>query len=322
MLRIFTYIADGFAGFFGLSLETQLGSAIHFFVEDTLKIFFLLYALIFIISLFRSKLSSEKIRDYVLGKPRWLAYGLAVFLGVVTPFCSCSSIPLFIGFIAAGVPFGVAMAFLVSSPLVSEIAAVLLVGVAGPKIAVVYVVVGAMISMLAGFLTDFFGLGRFLEKDVREDLRGEKTECGCCCKKKISVFRYAHNYALGTIKDLYLYILIGIAVGAAMHGYVPQEVILKYAGSDNIWAVPFVAVLGIPLYANHVGVIPIVDALLQKGVPVGTALVALMSITAISLPEIMMLKKVLQWKLLALFTGFLLISFIVVGYLLNFIFNM
>lgn len=321
MFKIFTIFADWCIDLLRLDINTNLGSSIHFFIEDITKIFFLIYVLIFIISLFRSQLSPEKIKNYLSGKNRWHGYFLAVFLGIVTPFCSCSSIPLFIGFITAGIPFGITMAFLISSPLVSEIATILLFGMegAGLKVAAIYVLTGSAIAIIGGWLADKFQLGKLVSYKP-----ANAAPIPCCNnittkEKVIELLKYSHNFAWDTLKGISLYILIGLIIGAAIHGYVPAEFLAKYLGKSNIFAVPVAAIIGAPIYASHVGVIPIVQALLLKGIPIGTALVALMSITAISLPEMIMLKKVLNWKMIGIFTGYLIVSFIIVGYLLNWI---
>lgn len=303
----------------GLSLSTHAGKAVSFFIEDFFKIFLLIYITLFVVSLFRYQLAPEKIRQYLSGKNSFWGYVLAVILGSVTPFCSCSSIPLFLGFVAAGLPFGITMAFLISSPLVSEVAVFLLLITphAGWKVAVVYVLTGALIGILGGWLCDKFHLEKYL-KEI------DAPENHCCCNHSTherikATVVYANSYAFQTIKEIGFYVILGLLVGAFMHGYIPQEMFIKYLGAKNIFAVPMAAIIGIPIYANHNSVLPIVQVLLMKGVPVGTTLVMLMSITAISLPEMIMLNKVLKWKILAMFVGFLLISFIVVGYLLNFI---
>lgn len=318
MLEIFTDLADWAILQMGLAKDTHWGAAVHFFIEDSTKIFALLYVLIFIISLFRSQLSPERVRDYLSGKSRWSGYFLAVFLGVVTPFCSCSSIPLFMGFLAAGVPFGVSIAFLVSSPLISEIAAIMLLGMGsfGLYIVSVYIVSGTIISVLAGYLADKFNLEKYLALQIPQ-VAAPKCACASVKEKAKALILYAHQFAWNLIKSLYLYILIGLAFGAYMHGYIPQEFFVKYLGADNVWAVPVAALVGIPMYASQAGIVPLVQVLLMKGVPVGTALVAFMSIATISLPEMMMLKKVFRLKLLLIFIGFLLVAFIATGYLLN-----
>ncbi len=318
MLDIFTWLADWAVGKMGLDIDTHFGQAVHFFIEDTTKIFVLIYVLIFIISLFRSQLSPDRVREYLSGKSRWSGYFLAVFLGVVTPFCSCSSIPLFMGFLAAGVPFGVSVAFLVSSPLISEIAAIMLLsmGETGIYVVTVYIITGTIISVVAGYLADKFNIERFLAINVPNVI---PPSCACkTIKEKIrALVAYAHNFAKDTVKSLALYILIGLVIGAFMHGYIPQEFFVKYLGKDNPLAVPVAAIVGIPIYASQAGIVPIMQVLLMKGVPLGTALVMFMSIATISLPEMMMLKKVFTYKLLGIFIGYLLVAFIVTGYLLN-----
>lgn len=318
MLGIFTKLADWISSAMGLTLDTRFGQAVHFFIEDTVKIFFLIYVFIFFISLFRSRLSPEKVREYLSGKSKWYGYLLAVFLGIVTPFCSCSSIPLFMGFIAGGVPFGVAIAFLVSSPLISEIAAIMLLSMdgAGWYVAGIYILTGTIISVLAGWLADRGRVERFLT--IKMNMKTPQT-CGCTSMKEkaLTLIKYANAFAMDTIRSIGIYILIGLMIGALMHGYVPQEFFVKYLGADNMWAVPLASIIGVPLYTSHAGVVPIIQVLLMKGVPVGTALVMLMSLTAISLPEMIMLKKVFTYKLLAIFIGFLLAAFIITGYILN-----
>lgn len=301
----------------GLSLQTKLGSAVSFFIEDFFKIFLLIYITLFVVSLFRYQLAPEKIREYLSGKNSLWGYILAVILGTATPFCSCSSIPLFLGFTAVGLPFGITMAFLISSPLISEVAVLLLLITpqAGWKVACVYILVGAVISILGGWLCDKFHLEKYLKEIDAPENNGYNS---CSVKEKIiSTITYANNYALETVREVGLYVILGLILGAFMHGYVPQEFFVKYLGSKNLFAVPLAAIVGIPIYANHNSVLPIVQVLLMKGVPVGTTLVMLMSITAISLPELIMLNRVLKWKILIMFVGFLLVSFIFVGYLLN-----
>lgn len=318
----------------GLDLSSKGGASLSFFIEDTIKIFALIYIMLFVVSLFRAQLSPEKIKNYLLGKSAWIGYLLAVFLGVVTPFCSCSSIPLFIAFIAAGIPFGMTMTFLISSPLISEIAAALLLITpnAGPVAAIVYILAGAVISILGGYLCDKYGLERLrthqaFDNEFHSHCHHEHCHhdkhCDCHehnhnhSEENIPLIKYAHNYANATIKEIWIYVLLGLGIGAVMHGYIPTEMYTKYLGAENPFAVVIAAFAGIPIYANHDSVLPIIHVLLLKGVPLGTTLVMLMSITAISLPEIIMLHKVLSWKMLLIFISYLFISFIIVGYLLN-----
>lgn len=317
MLEFISNFANTATVKMGLSLQTRLGAAVSFFIEDFFKIFLLIYITLFVVSLFRYQLAPEKIRQYLSGRTSFFGYILAVLLGTVTPFCSCSSIPLFLGFVAAGIPFGITMAFLISSPLISEVAVLLLLITpqAGWKAAIVYILVGAVISILGGWLCDVFHLERYVKMPQGPE---EKCDCGTSIGAMIkSTVIYANRYSIDIIKEIGLYVILGLIIGAFMHGYIPQEFFVKYLGSKNLFAVPLAVIVGIPIYANHNSVLPIVQVLLMKGVPVGTTLVMLMSITAISLPELIMLNRVLRWKILAMFVGFLILSFIFVGYLLN-----
>lgn len=301
----------------GIDITSQLGKSVSFFIEDTIKIFALIYIMLFIVSLFRAQLSPEKIKQYLSGKSSWYGYMLAVILGTITPFCTCSSIPMFIGFTAAGIPFGMTMAFLIASPLISEIAAALLLITpqAGPIAAILYVIIGSLIAIIGGYLCDHFGLEKYKHKP-KEHIN--EHHHGSSIKDEItSLFNYAHSYATETVKEIAPWVFIGLIVGAIMHGYIPEELFSKFLGAENPFAVLIASIAGIPIYANHDSVLPIVQVLLQKGVPIGTTLVMLMSITGISLPEIIILHKVLDWKILKLFIIYLLLSFISVGYILN-----
>lgn len=317
MLGFITHFARFITEKIGINLHSPLGSAVSFFIEDFFKIFLLIYITLFVVSLFRYQLSPEKIKQYLSGKNLFLGYLLAIVLGAVTPFCSCSSIPLFLGFSAAGIPFGITMAFLISSPLISEVAVFLLLITpqAGVKVALAYILVGAVISLLGGWLCDVFKLEKYL--DIEDVPEHEHSHEHSVSDKIKSTVIYANEYSVDVIKEIGLYVILGLIVGAFMHGYIPDEFFIKYLGSYNFFAVPLAAIVGIPIYANHNSVLPIVQVLLMKGVPVGTSLVMLMSITAISLPELIMLNRVLKWQILAMFVGYLLVSFIFVGYLLN-----
>lgn len=313
--------ADFVVNNLGIDVSSRFGISLSFFIEDTIKIFLLIYVMIFVVSLFRSQLSPQKIKSYLEGKSSWFGYLLAVFLGVVTPFCSCSSIPLFLAFVAAGIPFGITMAFLISSPLISEIATALLLITpqAGFGAALVYVLAGGFIAVAGGYLCDKFHLEHLVEKHTHTE------HCHCHnhdLKEEVkSLMHFANDYACDTVKQIAPYVFIGLVIGALMHGYVPEEFFVKYLGLKNPFAVIIAAFAGIPIYANHDSVLPIIQVLLIKGVPVGTTIVMLMSITAISLPEMIMLHKVLSWKMLGLFVSYLFISFIIVGYLMNIVLN-
>lgn len=319
MFEFLKNFADWLTVSIGLDISSKIGTSTSFFIEDTIKIFALIYVMLFVVSLFRAQLSPEKIKSYLQGKTLWYGYILAVFLGVITPFCSCSSIPMFIAFTAAGIPFGVTMAFLISSPLISEIAAVLLLITpeAGFSASIIYILTGAVISIVGGYLCDRFHLEKLKEK------KSQNKHCHChehnhnLKDEAKSLIRYAHDYASNTVKEIAPYVLIGLVIGAFMHGYIPEKFFVKYLGEENPFAVLIASIAGIPIYANHDSVLPIVQILLMKGIPIGTTIVMLMSITAISLPEMVMLHKALSWKMLGIFTVYLFVSFIIVGYIIN-----
>jgi uncharacterized membrane protein YraQ (UPF0718 family) len=322
MFELFTRLADLVAyDLFGLDRHGRLGDAVHFFIEDTSKIFALLVVIVFVMGLFRTMLAPEKVRSTIEGKSRGLGYLLAVVLGAVTPFCSCSSVPLFIGFLEAGIPLGVTMAFLITSPLVNEVAVVILASIMGWKLTAVYVGTGMAVGMLGGLVIDRLRMERYVEGYVWT------IKVGCCAggdEPDLSV-RGRVRYAWGEVRDIvgriWLYVLIGIGIGAGLHGYVPQELFARYAGPDNPFAVPVAVLMGLPLYSNATGIIPVAEALIAKGVPIGTVVAFMMSVVAISIPEFVMLRKVLKPQMLVFFAGFLTVAFIGVGTLLNALFT-
>ena len=307
----------------GLQEQTHTAEALHFFVEDTVKILVLLATMTTIVSYFRSHLEPEKVRTYLEGKPKAIAYVLAVLLGAATPFCSCSSIPLFIGFVEAGIPFGVTMAFLITSPMINEIAILVLAGTMGWNLTIIYVLTGMAVGLIGGILMEKLGLERYIEDEAYE-MRTNGMSSTCCCKNKPKTFKQRMSYALGymidVIRKTWLYITIGIGIGALLHGYVPESFFTTYTGANNPVAVPIAVVLGIPLYANATGIIPIAEALLGKGVPIGTVLAMMMSVVAISLPEMIILRKVLKVRMLTYFTLYIFIALIIVGYVYNAVF--
>lgn len=321
MLDMFTSLADWLTEiFFGIERDSKLADAFHFFIEDTSKIFFLLALMIYIIGFARSYVSPEKVRLWLTGKSRITGYFLAALLGAVTPFCSCSSVPLFIAFLSAGIPLGVTMAFLITSPLVNEVAVVLLGNALGLKFTIAYVGTGLALGVVGGFVIDLFKLDKWVEPYVWQikmpTPESTQEAEGWAWREK-----FARGEAIDIIKRVWLYVLIGVGLGAGLHGYVPKEWFLEHAGTDNIFAVPLAVFVGIPLYSNATGIIPVAEVLIDKGVPVGTILAFIMSIVAISLPEILILRKVLKPQMLIFFIGFLFISFNFVGYLFNFIFG-
>lgn len=320
MLEIFGSLADLVVfKWLGFAPKEALGQSLHFFVEDTTKIFFLLVVIVFVMGLFRAMLAPEKVRGYIEGKSRSAGYLLAVLLGAITPFCSCSSVPLFIGFLESGIPVGVTMAFLVASPLVNEVAVVILASIMGWQITTVYVVTGMSVGILGGFLIDRFHLERWVEDYVWK-IRMGSIALGETDGSLRGRVRYAWGEVLDIVGRIWLYVILGVAIGSALHGYVPQELVAQYASADNPFAVPVAVLTGLPLYSNATGIIPVAEALINKGVPIGTVIAFMMSVVGISPPEFIMLRKVLKPKMLLFFGVFLTISFIAVGYLLNAIF--
>jgi uncharacterized membrane protein YraQ (UPF0718 family) len=317
MFEIFTRLADWLSyDLMRLSADTRLGASVHFFIEDITKIFFLLTLIVFAIGFFRSMLTPERVRKVVAGRSRAVSYPMAVGLGAVTPFCSCSSVPLFIGFLEAGIPLGVTMAFLIASPMINEVAVVVLAAAVGWKVAALYVAAGLAVGIVGGLVIEFFKLEKWVEEYVWKIRMGEMPEqvVDTCLRARID---YAWAQVREIVGRIWKYVLAGIALGAVLHGYIPQEFFVKYASVDNLLAVPSAVLVGIPLYSNATGVIPIVEALMAKGVPIGTVLALMMSVAAISLPEMIILRKVLKPQLIATFTGILFVAFIGVGYLFN-----
>lgn len=320
MLEIFTILADKVTyALLGLEAGSKPADAVHFFIEDTSKIFVLLVAIVFVMGLFRTMLTPEKVRSHIEGRSRGIGYVLAVILGAVTPFCSCSSVPLFIGFLEGGIPLGVTMAFLITSPLVNEVAVVILGSIIGWKMTAVYVATGMAVGALGGVLIDRFRMERYVEDYVW------KIRLGALAQLEADVSIAGRvRYAWGEVKDIvgriWLYVLVGIGIGAVLHGYVPEELFARYAAPDNPFAVPIAVLIGLPLYSNATGIIPVAEALLAKGLPFGTVIAFMMSVVAISPPEFIMLRKVLRPQMLICFGAYLAVAFVLVGYLLNILF--
>ena len=299
--------------------KTLLAEAVNFFIYDTIKIFILLSVIIFIVSIIRSHLPPEKIRAILSRKNKYVGNVLASLLGIITPFCSCSAIPLFLGFIQAGVPLGVTFSFLVASPMINEVALVLLLGMFGWKIALMYIISGLLISILSGIIIGKMKVENLVESFVfEENKNGNVTFSKMTQKERIT---YSLNYTKDILQKVWPYILVGIGVGAWIHGYVPADFLAQYAGSSKWYAVPLAVLIGIPLYSNAAGIIPLVSALTEKGVAMGTTLAFMMSVTALSLPEFMILKKIMKTKLILIFAGIVGVGIMLTGYLFNLILN-
>jgi uncharacterized membrane protein YraQ (UPF0718 family) len=304
---------------FGIAKESKLGSALDFFVFDTIKIFILLLIIIYVITFIRSFFPPEKTRK-ILAKSKgstFIGHILAALLGIVTPFCSCSAVPLFIGFVEAGVPLGVTFSFLIAAPMVNEVALGLLYGLFGLKIALIYVLSGEIIALVSGIIIGKLKMEKHVEGYVYETQMSSDLEIPDPTIKERLIDSWVFTKDL--IKKIWIYVIIGVAIGGFIHGWIPAGALAKYAGKNNPFAV-FVAVLiGIPLYSNAAGVIPLVSELTRAGVSMGTSLAFMMAVTGLSLPEAILLRRVLKPKLLAVFFGVVGLGIVFTGYLFNFI---
>jgi uncharacterized protein len=299
---------------FGLERTTALADALNFFIYDTIKIFLLLTAIIFLVAVIRSYFPPEKTRRILSHKKEFIGNILAALLGIVTPFCSCSAVPLFIGFVEAGVPLGVTFSFLISSPMVNEVALIMLWGLFGWKVALIYTGTGVVLAIISGIVIGKLRMEKYVQDYVWEMKVGDMEEARTSFRDKLF---YARDYTKDLLKKLWPYVIIGIGVGAVVHGYVPTDFVVKYAGPDNPFAVLVAVLIGIPLYSNAAGMIPVVQALVGKGMAMGTVLAFMMSVTAISFPEAVILKNVLKMRLIYTFFGIVAVGIIIVGYLFN-----
>jgi hypothetical protein len=301
---------------FQMEAGTHLTETIWFFIYEVPKVMMLLVLIIFFVGVLQSYFSAEKTRDYLAGKKLFTGNIMASILGILTPFCSCSAIPLFLGFVEAGVPLGVTFSFLIAAPMINEVALVLMAGLFGWKVAVVYVVTGLTIAILSGWLIGILKL----EKYVAEWVYEVKTNQAQAGDEKIP-FSARIEKGYQSVKEIvgkiWLYILIGIGIGAAAHGYVPEDFLTSLLGKGHWYAVPLALLIGIPLYSNAAGIIPIVSVLIEKGVSLGTALAFMMSVIALSLPEIIILKKVLKLPLILIFVGVVATGILLVGFIFN-----
>lgn len=308
-----TIIGNGLSAI-GIDISKRLGGSIQFFLYDTIKILILLSILIFIISYIQSYFPPERTKR-ILGKFHGIkANILSALLGTVTPFCSCSSIPLFIGFTNAGLPVGVTFSFLISSPLVDIGALILLMSIFGAKIAITYVIVGLILAVIGGTIIDKLGMEKYVIKFNNPDAAVDIEEPDLTKKDRTT---YAKEQVITTVKKVILYILIGVGIGALIHNWIPESFIQKILGERNPFSVLIATVIGIPMYADIFGTIPIAEALFAKGVGVGTILSFMMGVTALSLPSMIMLKRVVKNKLLALFIGVVTIGIMMIGYFFN-----
>jgi uncharacterized membrane protein YraQ (UPF0718 family) len=299
----------------GLEPGTQLGEAVAFFLYDVPKVLLLLTGIVTLVSFLRSFVSPERVRRALAGRNAVAGTAAAAGFGIVTPFCSCSAVPLFIGFLEAGVPLGVTFAFLIASPMVNEVAIVLLWGLVGPQLTLAYMAAGLTVAIVAGLLIGRLGLERYVEDYVWKVRAGAVTiDEHTTLEDRV---REAWRSTGDIVGRVWPYVIVGIGIGAFIHGFVPTELVVQIGGPGNPLAVPALVALGIPLYSNAAGTIPVIEALLGKGLPVGSALAFMMAITALSLPEMVILRKVMKPRLLATFAGIVAAGIIAIGYLFN-----
>ncbi|MBE3588690.1 MAG: permease [Thermoanaerobacteraceae bacterium] len=302
---------------FNIQRGSMLGEALNFFFYDTMKIFLLLVVIVFVVAVIRSFFPPERARKLLGNRREYVGNLMAALLGIVTPFCSCSAVPLFIGFLESGLPLGVTFSFLISSPTVNEVALVMLWGLFGWKIALLYIGAGITLALISGIVIGKFKLEHLVEDYVYRIRMGESEVHVPTWRERLE---YARDYTKDIIKRVWLFVLLGIGIGAWIHGYAPIDLVMKYAGPGNPLAVIVAVLIAIPLYSNAAGTIPIVQALVEKGMPMGTALAFMMAIVAISTPEMIILRKVIKPKLMAIFAGIIATGIICIGYLFNFVF--
>lgn len=301
---------------FDLPPESHFAGAVEFFIYDTPKVLMLLTLVVFGVGILRSFFTPERTRKILAGKRESLGNVLAAFLGIATPFCTCSAVPLFIGFVTAGVPLGVTFSFLIAAPMVNEVALVLLYGLFGWKVAGLYLATGLAVAMLAGWTIGRLGMEHHLEEWVMQIHAGEVD-----CAEEDKTWGERIEYGLAAVRDIvgkvWIYVVLGIAVGAGIHGYVPEGFMASIMGKGAWWSVPLAVLIGIPMYSNAAGIIPIIHALIEKGAALGTVLAFMMAVIALSLPEAIILRKVLKPVLIATFFGVVGSGILLVGYLFN-----
>ena len=305
----------------GLDSASPLGTAVNFFFYDTIKILILLFFISVLMEIINAYFPIERLRNYLqTHKMYGLQYLLASIFGAVTPFCSCSSIPLFIGFVKGGIPLGVTFAFLITSPLVNEVAVAMFLGSFGLKVTLIYVISGILLGVIGGFVLGRMKLENHLSDWVRQIQAQATTEAEAWEKERTSFWKRLPSIvrnAWGIIRGVLIYIIIGIGIGAFMHGFVPEGFFEQYMSKDNWFAVPLSVVLAVPMYANAAGIVPVIEVFVAKGIPIGTAIAFMMAVVGLSLPEATLLKKVMKWRLIGIFFGTVTLFIILSGYLFN-----
>ena len=310
-------------GVFGLDNASKWGDALNFFIYDSIKILILLFVISAIMGIINAYLPVSKLKNYLqTHKLYGLQYLLSSVFGAVTPFCSCSSIPLFIGFVKGGIPLGVTFAFLITSPLVNEVAVAMFLGAFGVKITVIYVVSGILLGMVGGWILGRMKLEPLLSDWVKNIQKQSEAQAEEWDEEKIPFLERLPGIlkdSWGIVKGVLVFVLIGIGIGAAMHGFVPEGFFEQYMGKDNLFAVPIATILAVPMYSNAAGIVPIVEVFVAKGIPIGTAIAFMMGVVGLSIPEATLLKKVMTWKLVGIFFLVVAVCIIVSGYLFNII---
>lgn len=305
----------------GLDAQSRIGSAVDFFFYDTTKILILLFIISSIMGVINAYFPIDRLRRYLTTHKLFgLQYFFASLFGAITPFCSCSSIPLFIGFVKGGIPLGVTFAFLITSPLVNEVAVAMFLGTFGLRITLVYVVSGMLLGMIGGFVLGRMKLEPYLSEWVRNIQKASNAESEIWQKEHVSFIGRLPSIlrdSWGIVKGVLLYVVIGIAIGGVIHGYVPEGFFQHYMSKTSWFAVPLSVLLGVPMYANAAGIVPVIEVFVAKGVPIGTALAFMMAVVGLSLPEATLLKKVMTWKLIGIFFGTITLFIIILGYLYN-----
>ena len=314
--KFFTY------GLLKISDSSYFGQALEFFIYDSIKIILLITLISFLMAVIRYYLPVERIKD-VLTKRRWygIDYLLAAVLGMITPFCSCSSIPLFLGFVGAGIPLGVTFTFLIASPLINEASLFVFPAIFGLKTTLIYNMIGIIISMAGGLLIQKLNMQSFINQDLLKFKSSNKIKENNKNKqepfKKLLKYFWLDGFAI--TKSIFPYVVLGVAIGAIIHGFVPENLVNKYLSIDSWWVIPFATILGVPLYANSMSIIPIMEVLVNKGVPLGSVLAFMTSTVTLSIPQALILKKIMKWQLLVLFFGITIVGIMIMGYIFNYL---
>ncbi|MFV0553313.1 MAG: permease [Mangrovibacterium sp.] len=306
---------------FNLNAESHLGVSVNFFFYDTIKILILLFLISSLMGVINAYFPIDRLRNFLTTRKLYgFQYFFASLFGAITPFCSCSSIPLFIGFVKGGIPLGVTLSFLITSPLVNEVAVAMFLGAFGVKATLIYAVSGILLGTVGGFILERFKLERYLSPWVQQIQAQSNAEAAQWEAEQLSFAKRLPTIikdAWGIVRGVLVYVLIGIAIGAAMHGFVPEGFFEEYLSADKWYAVPMAVILAVPMYANAAGIVPVIQVFVAKGVPLGTAIAFMMAVVGLSLPEATMLKKVMTWRLIGIFFGTVALFIVLLGYLFN-----